>query len=89
MTSRLIASGVLAFALGGPGVPMAHAHHGPPHDEIDEFDSPSARLVVPATSGGVSWPAVAVSVAGVVAVVGASRRWGLDARVPAPARARR
>jgi hypothetical protein len=80
---------VLALALGGVPAPLTRAHHGPPHDEIDEFDTPAARLAVPAPARGVSWPALVLSAAAVAALLAASRKWGVDAVVPATARIRR
>ena len=89
MISRPIAFIVLALALGGAPAPLARAHHGPPHDEIDEFDTPAARLAVPGSAGGVSWPAFVLSVSAVAALWAASRRWGVDSAVPVPVPVRR
>lgn len=80
---------VLTLALNGVAAPLGQAHHGPPHDEVDEFDTPAARLAVPVPPGGVSWPALVLSVAGVAAVFALSRRYGIDALESAPARMRR
>lgn len=73
--------------LGGALAPVAYAHHGPPHDEIDEFDTPAARSIVAVPAPGVSWPAVLISAAGVAAVFAASRRYGIDAAQAVPVRA--
>jgi hypothetical protein len=80
---------LLATVLTAVSAPGARAHHGPPHDEIDEFDTPAARLAVPVTPGGVSWPAVVLSLAGVAAVFALSRRLGVDALAAAPESGRR
>ncbi|MFN0127950.1 MAG: hypothetical protein ACKV19_14820 [Verrucomicrobiales bacterium] len=74
MTYRPLATVVLFVTCVVLGAPVARAHHGPPHDEIDEFESPAARMAVPASR--VSWPAVAVSVAGAAAMLWASQRGG-------------
>jgi hypothetical protein len=89
MIPRPIAFIALALALGGAPAPLTRAHHGPPHDEIDEFDTPAARLAVPVPAGGVSWPAAVLSAAAVAALLAASRKWGVDAVGPVPARIRR
>lgn len=89
MMLRLIVFILLALVWGGGGVPSAHAHHGPPHEEVDEFDTPATRLAVPVPTTRVSWAAVLISVAGVAAVYLASRRYGIDTAPPAPARVRR
>jgi hypothetical protein len=78
-----------ALAVGWAVPSIGHAHHGPPHEEIDEFDTPAARLAVPAPEGGVSWPALFLSAAGVLVAFAAARRWGLEAGVPAAVRVRR
>jgi len=77
----------LALALGGLPVLPAGAHHGPPHDEIDEFATPASRRAVVVPLDGVSWPAAWLSVALVAGVWAASRKWGVDAAtaVPVPA----
>jgi hypothetical protein len=84
MMLRIFVFILLAFVWGGGGVPSAHAHHGPPHEEVDEFDTPATRLVVPFPTTRVSWPAVLISVAAVAAVYLASRRYGIDTAPPAP-----
>lgn len=88
MNFRLFAFFVLVLVLGGGGAPLTHAHHGPPHEEVDEFDMPATRLAVPVPAPAVSWPAVLISVAGVAAVFVASRRYGIDAAQAVPIRAR-
>jgi hypothetical protein len=83
MTRNTLVFTILALALHSACVSSALAHHGPRHDEIDEFDSPTARLMVPAPATGVSWPAVVLSIAGVAIVSAFSRRHGINAPVPA------
>ena len=83
MTRNTLVFTILALALHGAGVSYALAHHGPPHEEIDEFDSPTARLMVPGPATGVRWPAVVLSIAGVALVYAFSRRHGINAPVPA------
>jgi hypothetical protein len=80
---------VLVLALGGAPARPTQAHHGPPHDEIDEFDTPAARLAVPVPAGGVSWPAAVLSMVALGAVWAASRKWGVDAPTPSPVLVRR
>jgi len=63
--------------------PPVLAHHGPPHEEIDEFESPVSRLVVPEVGGRFSLPALLVTLAGLAVAVVAARKWGVDA-VPVP-----
>jgi hypothetical protein len=81
MIFRPLAITMAALALAG-ATPI-HAHHGPPHDEIDEFDAPPARLEVRAPLISISWPALAVSLTGVMVAYLASRRWGAAGDVSA------
>lgn len=65
-------------------VPAASAHHGPPHDEIDEFDAdPSMQRMIPSPARHpISWGVLGVAAvaAGVVSL--ASQRYSLMTRTP-------
>jgi hypothetical protein len=68
---------LLAAVFAAVSSPGARAHHGPPHDEIDEFDTAASRRSVP--TAGVSWPVLIASMAGVAAALALSRKYGVDA----------
>jgi len=68
---------LLAAAFAAMSSLVARAHHGPPHDEIDEFDPAASRRSVPAAE--VSWPVLIASMAGAAAALALSRRYGVDA----------
>lgn len=89
MTCKPFAFAVVALALHGVAAEPARAHHGPPHEEIDEFDTPAARLAIPVPAGGVSWPALILSMAGMAVVIALSRRYGVDAAESVAVRAHR
>jgi hypothetical protein len=79
---RLLISAVLVMHMLSAS--RANAHHGPPHDEIDEFGDATARLAVPGRALRWSWPALVVSVGGVAVALALSRKVGVE-RVEASA----
>jgi hypothetical protein len=87
LRSRLVVlAGLVTLGLAAPGV---SAHHGPPHDEIDEFDEAAARLAVPDRAIRWSWPALVISVGGAAVAFALSRKFGVGALEACPAPRRR
>jgi hypothetical protein len=88
MTLRLRLVVLVGLMTLGLAAPSASAHHGPPHDEIDEFDEAVGRFATPKRAMRLSWPALVLSVGGAAVAFALSRRIKVGALETCPARSR-